>query len=87
MKFFKEIFLVANISPKVVFEMSFLTLSDADIDFLDRELRWRIYTIEKTLPTIEPVELVEKKEFAAVVLDLEYNTFVIHVTFLTLSQT
>lgn len=34
-KFFEEIFLVANISPKVVFRMLFLTLSAVNIDFLD----------------------------------------------------
>ena len=34
-KFFEEIFLVANVSPELVFEMFFVTLSGADIDFLD----------------------------------------------------
>ena len=38
-RFFKETFLVANVSPKVVFEMPYLTLSGADVDFLGRELR------------------------------------------------
>ena len=38
-KFFEETFLVANVSPKVVFGMFFLTLSAADIDFLGWELR------------------------------------------------
>ena len=37
-KFFEVTFLVANISLEVVFEISFLTLSGADIDFLDWEL-------------------------------------------------
>ena len=37
-RFFEETFLVANVSPKVVFGMPFLTLSDADVDFLDWEL-------------------------------------------------
>ena len=32
-RFFKETFLVANVSPKVVLGMSFLTLSNADVDF------------------------------------------------------
>ena len=32
-RFFKETFLVANISLKVVLEMPFLTLSGADVDF------------------------------------------------------
>ena len=34
-KFFKENFLVANVSLEVVFRMLFLTLINADIDFLD----------------------------------------------------
>ena len=33
-RFFEETFLVANVSLKVVFGMPFLTLSDADVDFL-----------------------------------------------------
>ena len=37
-KFFKEIFLVTNFSPKVVFEMPFSTLGDLDINFLGWEL-------------------------------------------------
>ena len=32
-RFFKKTFLVANVSPKVVLGMSFLTLCGADIDF------------------------------------------------------
>ena len=34
-KFFEKTFLVANISPEVVFGMLFLTLSGSNIDFLD----------------------------------------------------
>ena len=37
-RFFEETFLVANVSPDVVFGMPFLTLSGADIDFPKREL-------------------------------------------------
>ena len=37
-RFFKEAFLVANISPEVVLGMSFLTLSGPNIDFLGRKL-------------------------------------------------
>ena len=32
-RFFEETFLVANVSPEVVFEMLFLTLSGANVDF------------------------------------------------------
>ena len=38
-RFFEETFSVANVSPKVVLEMFFLTLSDADIDFSGSDLR------------------------------------------------
>ena len=37
-KFFQEIFLVANINPNVVLGMLFLTLTNTDIDFPEREL-------------------------------------------------
>ena len=37
-KFFEKTFLMADVSPEVVLGMLFLTLSDADVDFSDREL-------------------------------------------------
>ena len=82
-RFFEETFLVANVSPEVVLGMPFLTLSGADVDFLDRELRWRTYTIQEALPTTKRVELVGKEEFAAAALDPEHETFVVHVASLS----
>ena len=38
-RFFEETFLVANVSPEVVFRMPFLTMSNADVDFSGRKLR------------------------------------------------
>ena len=81
-KFFEETFLVVNVSPDVVLGMPFLTLSNVDIDFLKKKLRWRLYTIEEALPTTKRVELVGKKEFAAAALDSRHETFVVHVAFL-----
>ena len=37
-KFFEEIFLVANVSLDVVLEILFFTLNGANVDFLKREL-------------------------------------------------
>ena len=37
-KFFKETFLMANVSPDVVFGMPIFTLNGADIDFLEKKL-------------------------------------------------
>ena len=79
LRFFEKTFLVANVSPKVVFRLPFLTLSGADIDFLGRELRWKTYTTEETLPTTRHVELMGKKEFATAALDPEHETYVVHI--------
>ena len=38
-RFFEETFLVTNVSPKVIFGMPFLILSNVDIDFSGRKLR------------------------------------------------
>ena len=38
-KFFKETFLVANVSPDVILEILFLTLSSTDINIPKRELQ------------------------------------------------
>lgn len=78
-KFFKENFLVTNISPEVVLGMLFFILSNADIDFLGWKLRWRTSITKKALPTIRCVKLVDKKEFTFVALDPEYETFIVHV--------
>ena len=59
--------------------MPFLTLSGVDVDFLGRELRWRTYTTEEALPATRRVELVGKKKFAAIALDPEHETYVVHV--------
>ena len=78
-RFSKETFLVANISPELVLGMPFLTLSGVDIDFSGRELRQRTNTTEKVLLTTRRVKLVGKKEFIAAALDPEHETYVVHV--------
>ena len=81
-EFFEETFLVANVSPDMVFGIPFLTLSGADVNFSKKKLQWRSYTIEEALPTTKRVELIGKNEFAAAALDPGYETFVIHIAFL-----
>ena len=78
-KFFEETFLVANVSLEIVLGMPFLTLSDADIDFLGRKLWWKIYTNKEALLTTKYVELVGKKKFVVAALDLESETFVVYI--------
>ena len=84
-RFFEKTFLMANVSPKIVLEIFFLTLSGANVDFLDQKLHWRIYITKEALLTIRHVELVGKKKFAAAALDVEYETFVVYI--MSLSST
>ena len=78
-KFFKKTFLVANVSPEVVFRMLFLILNKANIDFLVRKLWWKTYTTKKAFLTTKRIKLMGNKEFAVVALDPEHMTFVVHV--------
>ena len=68
---------------KVVLEILFLTLSNADIQFAKKELTWRTYTTEYPLSTICQVELINKKKFAKVVLDENVEAFVVYIASLT----
>ena len=81
-RFFEETFVVTNISPDLVFGMSFFILSGADINFLKKNLWWRFYTIKKAFLIAKRIEVVEKRELAVVVLDLGYEIFVVYIAFL-----
>ena len=59
--------------------MPFLTLSNADVQFIDNKLTCRSYATAETLPTTKQVELFNKKEFAKAALDENSKTFVIHI--------
>ena len=71
---------------EVVLGMPFLTLSNADIQFAEKELTWKTYTTEDALPTTRRVELIDKKEFAKAALDENIETFVMHVSSLSLGS-
>ena len=71
--------MLTNIGLEVVLKMPFLTLSKADIQFVKRELVWKIYTAAETLPMTKKVEIIDKREFAAVAMNADNKTFVVHV--------
>ena len=85
LRFFQETFLLADISTGVVLGMPFLTLSNADVQFIEKELTWRTYSTAEALPTTKRVELINKKEFAKAALDENSETFVVHVASLNLT--
>ena len=78
-QFFQKTFLLANIGLEVILGMFFLTLSKADIRFVEHELVWRTYTAAEALPTTRRVEIIDKREFAAAALNADDETFVVHV--------
>ena len=59
--------------------MSFFTPSKADIQFVERELVWRIYTVAEVLPTTWRLEIIDKKKFVAAALKADVETFVVHI--------
>ena len=59
--------------------MPFLKISNADIAFDEGMLMWKSFTTNKALPIIERVQLVDPKEFIIAALDVDSETFVVHV--------
>ena len=78
-QFFQETFLLANIGIEVVVGMSFFIFSKANIWFAERELVWRTYMAVEALLTTRRVEIIDKREFAAVTLNTDNKTFMVYV--------
>ena len=85
-RFFQKTFLLADINTGVVLGTLFLTLSNADVQFVEKELTWRTYITAKALPTTKRVELINKKEFAKAALDENSETFVVHMASFNLTS-
>ena len=77
---------MADINAEVVLGMLFLTLSNADIQFLEKEFIWRSYTTTEALPITKRIELINKIEFAIAALYGNSETFVVHVASLSFTQ-
>ncbi len=78
-RFFEGNVLLTDVKPDIVIGISFLTMSNSDIDFQARDLQWRYYTTRDILLITRKVELIGKKKFVISALDPEYKTFVVHV--------
>ena len=83
-RFFEKSFLLTEVKPKIVLEMSFLTISNADINFQARDLQQRFYTIEDILSTTRRVKLIGKKEFTTATLNPKYEAFIVHTAALNI---
>ena len=78
---------MADTNIEVVLKMLFLGLSDADIRFIERDITWKRYTTTKALSITQKMKFINKKEFVAVVLDANNETFVVHVVALDIEGT
>lgn len=61
--------------------MLFLTLSNADMQFVEKELKWKSYTTAEVSPVTKMVELIDRREFAVEALNLNAETFEVHLSF------
>lgn len=68
-RFFEETYVLVNISMEIVLKIHFLALNNASFQFSTKKLTWRSYIMAKALPTINRVELINKKKFAKAILD------------------
>lgn len=85
-RYFEETFLLPHISIDVAFEMLFLTVNNVQINFNNQELKWKLYTPTKTLPTIRRVYVIEKKEFVTTALNPGNEAFVVYIASISSSD-
>lgn len=88
-RFFEEIFLLVNTNMKVVLDISFPSLNNANSIFTEESsgrLTWKSYIIAGTLSITSRVELIDKHEFARAALDINLETFQIYVAALEVSE-
>lgn len=72
---------------EIVLKMYFLILNNADIQFIKKELIWKIYIIAAALSTTGWIEFIKKKDFAQVVLNKNIEVFVVYVAIFTSKMT
>ncbi len=60
--------------------MSFLTMTNANIDFKTWDLQWRSYITKEVLAITRKVELIGKKEFIVAAYNPDHKAFIVHVT-------
>lgn len=68
-RFFKETFLLIDISIEMVLGMLFLAFSIIDCHFGAEKPIWKFHTIAEALSTINKVEIIDKTKYAKTALD------------------
>ena len=78
-RFFQKIFLVTNTKFEIILRIFFLKLSNINMLFDEKTLIQKIYITNKVLPTIKQIQVINKKNFVIVTLDINNKIFVIYV--------
>ena len=71
---------MADTKFELILEMLFLKIRNVNASFDEKILTWKSYIINKNLPTIKQIQIIDLKEFTIVVLDVNSKIFVMHVT-------
>ena len=69
----------------IVLKIFFLTLSNANILFVEQKIIQRFYTTVKALQTTKQIKIRNKKKFTKTILNKNMEAFVIYVISLSLS--
>lgn len=78
--------MLTNTSIEIIFRMFFLTLSNANIWFGEKKLMWRSYTMAEALPITKRIEFINRKEFAALRLAENEETFMVYIITLFITR-
>lgn len=79
-RFCKETFILIDINMYIIYKIFVFIINIVEIKFNNEELRWRLYININTFFTIKRADLVGKKEFTTIVLDVNDKIFIIYVT-------
>ena len=59
--------------------MHFLKLSNINVLFSKKTLMWKTYTINKALFITKQVQIIDKKDFVIVALDVNNKIFIMYI--------
>lgn len=59
--------------------MFFLTFLNANIQFIKKELIWRIYITVEDTPITKKVKLINKRKFAKMAWNKNFVIFMVHI--------
>ena len=85
-QFFEKIFFLADSSMEIVLWISFLALSNPDIQFDIENFTQKSYNTAKALPTTRQIVLINEQKLAKAALNKSFETFVVDVTTLELLE-